>query len=118
MLHSGITQPEHAVQRQRKPKKPIAKNSPAGPAISILADAKISAGVLLETDENGEATLDLTMEAESGSAHRYIEIEYCGRPGEELKSMKLNAAHAAHLPHLYAALMARSPLLNPIVAVK
>lgn len=106
------------MKRQQKPKRPTGRNFAGGQRpILCMADAKITVAVNPLSEED-DGSLELTLEAESGSYDRGIEISYRANQGSEAKTMKLDAAHAAHLPELYRALMARSPLLNPIVAVR
>ena len=105
------------MKSQQKPKRAASTNSAGGRRpILCLADAKITVAVNPLDEEEG-GSLELTLEAESGNYGRYIEISYIADHGKA-ETMKLDAAHAAHLPELYRALMARSPLLNPIVAVR
>lgn len=85
--------------------------------IVILADAKITVAVN-PLNEDGDGSIELTLGAASGSYDRYVEISYRPNRDSEAEKINLDLAHAAHLPRLYAALMAKSPLLNPIAAVK
>ena len=105
------------MKSQQKPKRAASTNYAGGRRpIMCLADAKITVAVNPLNEEKG-GSLELSLEAESGNYDRYIEISYIADHGKA-ETMKLDAAHAAHLPELYRALMAKSPLLNPIVAVR
>ena len=106
------------MKRRQKLKRAASTTSAGGRRpITCLADAKITVGVN-SLNEEGDGSLELTLEAENGSCYRYVEISYRPNKDCEAETMSLKAEHAAHLPELCRALMARSPLLNPIVAIR
>ena len=89
-----------------------------GPVFApITCTAKGSVTVGLALDMTGEALLDLSLEAESGSDWRNIEIVYIPMPNAEVRKLSLPATVAAHIPELLAALNARSRVLDPIEAI-
>ena len=88
--------------------------APVFSSITRTANARITVGVAL--NETGEAVLDLSLEAESGSAWRNIEIAYIPMPNAEVRKLSLPAAVAAHIPRLLEALMAREGTLDQIEA--
>ena len=84
-------------------------------SITKTASAKIAVGLAL--DETGQALLELSLEAESGSAWRNIEIAYTPEPGAVVRKLSVPAEIAAHIPRLLQALLAQSSVLDPIEAV-